>query len=100
MLALEDLDNLEDLAHCATEGKRRVEFTDVVYDDGEREVRGIYAGYERLIETDSGAYPPYQRDAEFIAACDPETILALIAMARREPRKTTMELIRAGIDAK
>ena len=47
-------------------------------DDGLPRVDGIYAADgDRIVETDSGVYPPYRADAILIAAA-PEMLEALI----------------------
>jgi hypothetical protein len=65
-----DLDRLEEVAKSATQGKRT---HGVVNIDG---VVGITVDGEKVI----GFYkrPNHKNDAEFTAACDPETIIAMI----------------------
>ncbi len=89
-LSPSDLDRLEELAKAATSGKREFEplpspeMSDqaslVTFEDG-----------TLLIETESGAYPLEMSDALFVAACDRETILSLVSMARRAPRWIPVE---------
>lgn len=75
-----DLDALEKLAREATPGPWEIEYGT---GDDEGEVYGLRARLgERLIETDTGIYPPRRRDAAFIAAANPSTVLALVARVR------------------
>jgi len=82
-----DLDKLEALARAATSGPWCL-----CIEDGK--CWGVYQGSkdgdwssmvdaERIVETDSGVYPPDMPTAAYIAACSPSTILALIERLRR-----------------
>jgi len=81
-----DLDKLEALARAATSGPWCL-----CIEDGK--CWGVYQGSkdgdwssmvdaERIVETDSGVYPPDMPTAAYIAACSPSTILALIERLR------------------
>lgn len=87
-LTPEDLDRLEELARAATPGKRTATTCD--HDpDACAELR--FEDGPDLLKTDGGMYPPEMPDARFIAACDVETALSLVAQARRAPRWIPVE---------
>lgn len=89
-LSAADLDRIEALSRGATPGPRVTRYRETACD-------GIYIGpipasedgeldwweATRLVVTDTGAYPPERADAEFIAALDPDTVLALVEAARK-----------------
>lgn len=75
-----DLSRLEELARAATPGKRTA--TPCAHDPECCDYLRFEDGTD-LLKTDSGTYPPEMPDALFIAACDRETILELVAEVRR-----------------
>lgn len=93
-LTAADLDRIEALAKGATPGKRVVQYDATVKDragsiyldpvpvgeDGSPEwwdAKALFLGY-------SGGTQCYRADADFIAALDPNTVLALVEAARRD----------------
>ncbi len=47
-------------------------------DTGTLTPSGAWSYRVKVIETDSGYYPPHGPDADFLAACSPERIIALL----------------------
>jgi hypothetical protein len=100
-LTTADLSRIEALARAATPGERVVRLgTDCTGKDTYCD--GIYVGpipvedgqpewwdAVNLVTTDVGFYPPKLPDAEFIAALDPDTVLALVEAARKLERVET-----------
>lgn len=94
-MTTEELDRLEAIARAATSGPWRWDDDDqmvAVGVESERDVNWDWSGEgppraisTTIIETDSGYYPPRDNDRAHIAAFDPPTVLALIALARRAP---------------
>lgn len=87
-LSPSDLDRLESLARAATPGKRR--------DNGEQDSPGYSVGIgivggETLVRVSDGGPDLSTADALFIAACDPETILALVSEVRELRKETTCD---------
>ena len=78
-----EIETLRRGAEAATKGPWMVRYVEAPWSDG-NEVDGIYAeaseDYDkRIVETDSGAYPPKKADAEFIATFNPKLVLELLA---------------------
>jgi hypothetical protein len=101
-----DLDKLEQAAKAATPGPWRVSIDDKwPGGDGNPSVMGIYGperivdyglGPERhdlrIVETDGGHYEPRWDDANFIATCSPDVVLALVQRVRElEERANIVE---------
>jgi len=88
-----DLDRLESIARAATPGPWWWNDMDEMVSDSDgpewdmdldwTSGKPVRVGPTRVIETDSGYYPPRDNDRAHIAAFDPPTVLALIALARR-----------------
>lgn len=100
---LSELKKLKSAALAATPGKRYWHDDGCMYTEPEKEERDF--GINAIINTDGGFYGPIPPDQAFIAACDPDTILKLIAIAEEAERycDTTEEIqhsaLREVIDA-